>query len=99
MTATEHRRFSLVRIATVTTKSTPANPRPTRPGVCDRTALQVDPETGLTNSEHHHQLLAGVGALENADTARSDVAGLPPIRAGPAAPKPPVAYSISEAAR
>ena len=65
-------------------------------------ALLADPNTAksaLTNSEHHHQLLKGVGALENADMAHVRQTVPPPIRAGPAVSKPPVAYSIPEAAR
>jgi hypothetical protein len=51
----------------------------------------------LTRSEHHHQLLEGVAALEMADMTQARSVVLPPIRAGPA--KPPICYSIPEAAR
>jgi hypothetical protein len=64
-------------------------------------ALFAEPNTAksaLTNSEHHHQLLKGVGALEN-EIAQDRRTVSPPIRAGPAVSKPPVAYSIPEAAR
>jgi hypothetical protein len=73
-------------MAVGTTKIAPANP--------------TDPDTaksGLTNSEHHYQLLKGVAALEIADMAQVRSTVLPPIRAGPA--KPPICYSIPEAAR
>ena len=68
-------------MAVGTTKIAPANP--------------TDPDTaksGLTNSEHHYQLLKGVAALEIADMAQVRSTVLPPIRAGPA--KPPICYSI-----
>jgi hypothetical protein len=70
--------------------------------LADPNELLADPNTAksaLTNSEHHYQLLKGVGAVENGDVAQALSAVLPPIRAGPAVSKPPIAYSISEAAR
>ena len=89
-------------MAVSTTKITPANPRPARPVSYPGAAPLADPDTAksaLTKSEHHHQLLKGVSALEIADMAQARSAVLPPIRAGPAVSKPPVAYSIPEAAR
>jgi hypothetical protein len=89
-------------MAASTPKITPANPRPTRPVSYPGAALLADPDTAksaLTKSEHHHQLLKGVAAKEIADMAQARSAVSPPIRAGPAMSKPPVAYSIPEAAR
>jgi excisionase family DNA binding protein len=65
-------------------------------------ALLADPNTAepaLTNSEHHHQLLRGVGPLENAELEQARRLVSPPIRAGPALSKPAIAYSVPEAAR
>ena len=89
-------------MAVSTSKITPANPRPARPVSYPGAAPLADPDTAksaLTKSEHHYQLLKGVAALEIADMAQARSAVLPPIRAGPAVSKPPVAYSIPEAAR
>ena len=54
---------------------------------------------GRGSGEHHYELLKGVAALEIADMAQARSAVSPPIRAGSAVSKPPVAYSILEAAR
>jgi hypothetical protein len=68
------------------------------------TATAKDPNTAksaLTKGEHHRQLLSGAGvdAFENDEMEQARRLVSPPIRAPPAVSKPPIAYSIVEAAK